>query len=103
MVPWIQLVFMPVTSSVTWPPCGTLLGVTLVMAALDGVTVKVNGKIVAWPARTAGEVRGDAAHIGILRDRNGHGDLLALITLTVGLDISPVKSAVITPPGHALE
>ena len=43
VVPCTQLVLMAVTVSVNCPPCGTQLGDTLVMAALDGVTVKVNG------------------------------------------------------------
>ena len=44
-----QLVFAPVTASVTWPPCGTLFGVTLTMDAAEAVTLNVNGKIVALP------------------------------------------------------
>jgi hypothetical protein len=31
------------------PPCGTLLGVTLTIAALEGSTVKVKGKMVSPP------------------------------------------------------
>ena len=37
-MPCTQLVLMALTYRVTCPPCGTQVGVTLVIAALEGVT-----------------------------------------------------------------
>ena len=46
VLPCCQCVAVPVTVTVTTPPCGPLAGTTDAMPAPDGVTVKANGKFV---------------------------------------------------------
>ena len=97
VVPWTQRVLKPVTLSVNWPPCGTQVGVTLVIEALEGVTEKPNWKSVAPPL-------GFCVSVAIIPPTLAFGlivmftsTLLAELTVILFTVISPVKSALIGP------